>query len=420
MTAGGADGSGSGAPGAPSLWEQTILLCCLIGATQMTWGTIVPALPLYVDRFDATALILGPIIAAFGVGRVLANIPAGLALRWWRPRPYLRVVTLLLVLVTALTGLSPDAGVLIAARVAAGVLGGAAVTIGFAVLVAGAPAERRGRVMATATAVQMSAGALGAFLGGLVLTWFPLEAAFVVASLPLALCLAWDAVRPARYYWQPLRTRDRADAAASALARPVASVGLAGVVAALALGSFATFFARFGGEQGLTPVLGYAQGGLTPLSLGIALAAATLVSLAAMPLVGAVIDRGSRLGVLIPGTIAAAGAMLLFPLAEGPWLFALAIVVYGLASSVAGVVPSVLMSETVPPHLSGFVVGLTRTAGDVGGVAGPLLAFLVYDLYGAWAAVAVIAGVLVLANALLVRVAARSRSSLPASATVGG
>ena len=85
----------------------------------------------------------------------------------------------------------------------AGVLGGAAITIGFAILVAGAPPARRGRVMATVTAVQMSAGAIGSFLGGLVLTWFPLEVVFLVASVPLALVLAWDALRPAAHYWLP-------------------------------------------------------------------------------------------------------------------------------------------------------------------------------------------------------------------------
>ena len=399
-----------------------MLLCCLIGSTQMTWGTIVPALPLYVDRYGVTAAMLGVIIAAFGVGRVIANIPAGLALRWWRPRPYLRVVCVLLVAVTALTGFSADAGTLVAARVVAGVLGGAAVTIGFAVLVAGAPADRRGRVMATATAVQMSAGALGAFVGGLALTWFPLEVAFVVASVPLALCLLWDAVRPAAHYWQPLRTPGtpggrRASSgpassgpASSGLASSgLASSGLAVVVVALALGSFAAFFARFGGEQGLIPLLGYEQGGLTPLTLGVALAVATLASLAAMPVVGAVIDRGRRISVLVPSTIAAALALLLFAVAEGPWFFAAAIVVYGLASSIAGVVPSVVMSERVPARLSGLVVGVTRTAGDIGAVVGPLLVFAVFDLSGVWPAVAVIAAVLVIANLLIVRVAAASR-----------
>lgn len=385
------------------------MLCCLIGATQMTWGTLVPALPLYVDQFGATALILGSIIAAFGVGRVIANIPAGLALRWWRPRPYLRTVAVLLVLVTALTGFSPDASVLIAARVLAGILGGAAVTVGFAILVAGAPPDLRGRVMATATVVQMSAGALGAFLGGLVLTWFPLEVAFVVASLPLALCLVWDVLRPASHYWQSLRTRDRVALPESTGRGSGAPVGLWGIVAALAIGSFATFFARFGGEQGLIPVLGYERGGLTPLTLGVALAAATVISLAALPVVGAVVDRGSRLAVLIPGTLVAAGAMVLFPLADGPWLFASVIVIYGLASSIAGVVPSVIMSASVPRHQSGFVVGVTRTAGDVGAVVGPLAVFALYDGFGVWAPVGAIAAVLVVSGALLVRVAVRSR-----------
>jgi len=389
-----------------TVWEQTVLLCCLIGSTQMTWGTIVPALPLYVDRYGVTAAMLGVIVAAFGVGRVIANIPAGLALRWWRPRPYLRTVCLLLVAVTAATGFSPDAGTLIAARVVAGVLGGAAVTIGFAVLVAGAPADRRGRVMATATAVQMSAGALGAFVGGLALTWFPLEVAFVVASVPLAVCLGWDALRPAAHYWLPVRTPRVATPQLDG--SRLAFSGLAVVVVALALGSFAAFFARFGGEQGLIPLLGYEQGGLSPLTLGVALAAATFASLAAMPAVGAVIDRGRRVSVLVPSTLAAALALLLFAVADGPWFFAAAIVVYGLASSVAGVVPAVVMSERVPPELSGVVVGVTRTAGDVGAVVGPLLVFAVFDIAGVWPAVAAIAVVLVVANLLIVRVAAGS------------
>ena len=414
----------------------------------MTWGTIVPALPLYVDRFGATALVLGPIIAAFGFGRVLANIPAGILLRWWKPRPYLWAVSLLLVVVTSLTGLAPTSESLIAARVLAGVLGGAAITIGFAILVSGAPPARRGRVMATVTAVQMSAGAIGSFLGGLVLTWFPLEVVFLVASVPLALVLAWDAVRPAAHYWLP-RGRAAAPVAPAAPAAPggchrvstgsaiemvearplvelvetpptaasaqrsssptYAGVGVTAIVIALALSSFATFFARFGGEQGLVPVAAYDTGGLTPLTLGVALAVSTLLSLAALPVVGSLIDRGYRFAVLVPGTLASAAALLIFPVANGPWLFALGIVLYGLATSVAAIVPTVLMSEAVPARQSGLVVGITRTAGDLGAVAGPLLALAVYDANGLWPAVLVVVGLLLLANVSLARLLLRRR-----------
>jgi DHA1 family multidrug resistance protein-like MFS transporter len=421
---------------APSLTEQTWLICALIGTTQMTWGTIVPALPLYIDRFGATALVLGPIVAAFGFGRILTNIPAGLALRRLRPRPFLYTACVLLVLITGLTGFSPDAPTLIVLRVIAGILGGTAITVGFAVLVSGAPPDRRGRVMATVTAVQMSAGAIGAFLGGLALSWFPLEVAFVVAVVPLALALAWDLLRPARHYWSVASTATRPDPSAQRVATPgtaaasphaVAPAALphtasplpapqhpahaARIMTALAVASFAAFFARFGGEQGLIPLLGYDRGGLTPLTLGIALAAATVVSLTAMPLIGRIIDRGSRLAVFVPGVLLSAAAMLAFSVATGPWLFALVIVVYGLSSSIGSVVPSVVMSDSLPGSQSGFVVGLTRTAGDIGAVIGPLVAFAAYDAGGPVAAVATITVVLLLANIPLVATLLRRRAA---------
>jgi MFS family permease len=315
------------------------------------------------------------------------------------------VVCSLLVVVTALTGYAPDATTLIVARVIAGLLGGAAITIAFAVLVAGAPADRRGRVMSTATAVQMSAGALGAFLGGLVLTWFPIEIAFVVAPLPLVVCLVWDAVRPASLYWgTPMRREVSASAARVSRRVPL-------VVIALALASFAAFVARFGGEQGLIPLLGYDRGGLTPFTLGLALAAATVVSLIAMPLVGIVLDRGTRLAVFVPGLALAVVAMLLFPVATGPAQYAAIIVIYGLATCVAGVVPSVVTSDAVSALQSGFVVGLTRTAGDAGAVVGPLVVFAVYDAGGGFGAALVIAAVLVALNAPLVGWLLRSLSS---------
>ncbi|MGO4784528.1 MFS transporter, partial [Cryobacterium sp. W22_MBD10_FK3] len=188
-----------------------------------------------------------------------------------------------------------------------------------------------------------------------------------------------------------------------------AGVGVTAIVIALALSSFATFFARFGGEQGLVPVAAYDTGGLTPLTLGVALAVSTLLSLAALPVVGSLIDRGYRFAVLVPGTLASAAALLIFPVANGPWLFALGIVLYGLATSVAAIVPTVLMSEAVPARQSGLVVGITRTAGDLGAVAGPLLALAVYDANGLWPAVLVVVGLLLLANVSLARLLLRRR-----------
>lgn len=406
--------SGEGRTRLPGIGAQTLLVCALIGTTQMTWGTIVPALPLYLERFGATALVLGPIIAAFGLGRAIVNIPAGIALRWWRPRPFLHVVCWLLVVVTAVTGLSPTVPVLIVARVVAGLLGGAAITVGFSVLVAGAPADRRGRVMSTATAVQMSAGALGAFLGGVALSLLPLPVAFAIAVVPLAGCLLWDLARPAASYWAvPMRVSDAdaADRSASSSTGPVTAPqpgaganhsNVTVLVVALAAASVAAFFARFAGEQGLIPLLGYAVGGLTPFTLGLALAIATVISLAVVLGIGRVLDRGGLLRAFLPSIVVSAFAMLLFPFATGPVQYAAVMLLFLVTACIASVVPSVLMSRAIPPERSGFVVGLTRTAGDAGAVVGPLVALAVYDGLGPLPAVAVIAAVILLGNAPLV------------------
>lgn len=392
---------------------QAILVCAFIASAQMTWGVIVPALPLLVERFGIGTGSIGLLIAAFAIGRVIANVPAGLALRRVPPRRFLQLVSVLLALVTAVTGLLPSEPLLLVARLVAGVLGGAAVTIGFSVLVAGAPPERRGRTMSTATVVMMSGSAVGALLGGAAVTVLGVAGAFAVAVLPLVACLVVDLARPATHYWAAFAPKtpgpDEATDARAAAPRPRRRLptGAGALVLGLVAVSFATFLARFAGEQGLIPVLAYDTGGLTPLTLGVAMAAGTLISIAALPVVGRLVDRGARLSVLLPSALVGAGALMLFPIVSAPLAFGAVIVVYYVSTSVAGVVPNVVTGERFEPAAAGAVVGLTRTAGDIGAAVGPLAVFALADAAGALAAVSVIAAVLVAALVLLAPAVAR-------------
>lgn len=375
----------------PGEREQTILVCALIGAAQMTWGSIVPVLPLFMEQFGLSIVMLGPVIAAFAIGRVIANIPAGLALRWWRPRWYLHTVLIALAVVTAATGLATDPAVLIGARVVAGILGGAAVTIGFAVLVAGAPAERRGRAMATATVVQMGAAAVGSLLGGVAVTYVGVQGAFIASAIPLLFVIAWDVLRPAAFYWEAQARSRQPDAA---LPRTRLSAGWL-LLGALAGVSFAAFFARFAGEQGLIPVLAYDQGGMTPIGLGLALSAGTIASLVVLGPVGRWVDRGARTSVVLLSAAAASAVLIALPLLGEPIGFAVAVVFYSVATSVTNIVPGVVTGESYSAREVGTVVGVTRTAGDAGAAVGPLVVF-------ALAGTSAIAGLVVMAGVLLV------------------
>lgn len=400
----------------PGEFEQLLLLCTLIGTTQMTWGVVVPVLPLYVSDFGITVSVLGTIVSAFAVGRIVANVPAGVALRRFPPRPYLLGLLLALAVVTAATGFMSTVVALLIARFVAGLLGGAAVTVAFSVLLAGAKAERRGRTVAIATVVQMSAGAVGAVLGGVVLAVADVRAVFIVASVPVVLAALWDVLRPARSYWDVFAAPKGQHHGQSGLAGlqtfPGPSPAGAGrgtlwLLTGLAAVSFATFFARFAGEQGLVPVLAYATGGLDSVTLGIALALGTLASMVLVPIVGQLVDAGARLKVVIPAAVLAALGLIAISWADSPWIFGALIVLYSAATSALNVAPGVVIAEKFAPARVGGVIGLTRTVGDFGAALGPLAVFALADSAGATPALVVTGGTL-MAAAVLFAVGLRS------------
>ncbi len=373
--------------------EQTLLLCALIATAQMTWGAVVPVLPGVAERQGLGVGALGVLIAAFAVGRILANIPAGAALARLPARPYLSGALLALALVTAGTGWADGTIALLVLRLIAGALGGAVVTVGFAVLLRGAPPQRRGRVVAIATVVQLTGAAAGSVLGGVVLAAAGERAVFVCAAVPALLALAWDRWRPAAGYWRAPAPQD--DGASG----PAWAGAALPVLIGLVLVSFATFFARFAGEQGLMPVLAYEQAGLDPVGLGLALAAGTVASLGVIPVVGRWVDRGARRRLVWPAAVLGALALAALGGADRPWSFIVLVVLYTAATSALGVVPGVVTAERFGARRTGAVVGLTRTAGDAGAAAGPIVVLGVAEGAGFAAAALLLGAVFLVAGA---------------------
>ncbi|WP_372593439.1 MFS transporter [Actinotalea sp.] len=382
--------------------EQVLLVCGLVATAQITWGAIVPGLPELGEAFGLSSFALGAVVSAFGVGRLLTNIPAGVLADRRGPRALLLGAAAALAVVTALTGLVTSLPVLIGVRVLSGALGGAVVTVGLAMLAARTPQQSRGTVLATAQAVQLAGAALGPVLGGVVLSAWGLRAVFLVSALPVAAWLGWTWLRHDRDYWAPVRS-----AAVDAAVVPVRLTRQAvlAVVGANVVG-FAVFVARFGGEQTLAPLL--ARGaGLDARGLGLAMAAITVLSLVAMPLTARALDAGLRRRLMVPAMGVGALAIALYPLAQEPWPFAALLIVAGACVTFAGIVPGVVLADVVPAERQGRATGVFRTVGDLGAVVGPLALGWALDTGGSLGAAAVLAGVVALAGVaglVLVRV----------------
>ncbi|MDF2444453.1 MAG: hypothetical protein JWR01_2656, partial [Subtercola sp.] len=357
-------------------WEQVVLVCALVGTSQMTWGALVPALPQYAQQFGASAVILGLIVSSFGLGRLLVNVPAGLLLKRVPARALLLSATGALAALTLVTGLIDNVVLLVAARFLAGILGGSAVTVGLAVLTQRTTPANRGSILSTVQAVQLAGAAVGPVLGGVVLTFSTLPMVFVVAAIPLVVVVGWALLRPSPEFWSSEFVQD-----AAVETPPVAGIdGAEGFAASgaaddvirsdararrrvligICVLAFGIFFVRFGGDQSLIPLLAYDQGGLTPLTLGIAYGLTTVVSLALLPWVGRRLNAGARLGLLIVPTLLAAAAICLYPLAQTPWFFGALIVATGVLSGVGSLVPGVILADVTPRSRVGGAVGIFR------------------------------------------------------------
>ncbi|RFA17986.1 hypothetical protein B7R23_15145 [Subtercola boreus] len=408
------DSAGLATPRVP--WEQVILVCALVGTSQMTWGALVPALPQYAQQFGASAVILGLLVSSFGLGRLLVNVPAGLLLRRVPARALLLTVTGALALLTLVTGFIDTVELLVAARFVAGLLGGSAVTVGLAVLTQRTSPSNRGSILSAVQAVQLAGAAVGPVLGGVVLTVSTLPFVFVVAAIPLILVIVWELLRPSPAFWSSEFVHDAEPTDETEMSGPTGSPASdararrRALIGVCVLG-FGIFFVRFGGDQSLIPLVAYDRGGLTPLTLGLAYGLTTVVSLAILPWVGRRLNAGHRRGLLIVPTLLAAAAICLYPLATSPWFFGGLIVATGVLSGIGSLVPGVILADVTPRSRVGSAVGLFRTVGDAGAVVGPLALGAVFDALGVTWAVAFLAAVSVVTLAIYLALARGTRGA---------
>jgi MFS transporter, DHA1 family, multidrug resistance protein len=107
----------------------------------------------------------------------------------------------------------------------------------------------------------------------------------------------------------------------------------------------------------------------------------SLVSGALLAPFGRLADAQHRLGVIAVGVIAAAGGLLVLPAwaSVGGLLSAMALL--GAAGAALSVAPGAMVGDIVGAR-GGTVVAVFQMAGDVGSVAGPLIAGWLADRYG--------------------------------------
>lgn len=359
----------------------------------------VPLLPSMGRELSMSVADLGLVTTFFALGRLCADIPAGRLLMVRSVPSMLSAAAALLgVASLVLAGVTTAWQVLLTAFFL-GVSSAVVNTTGMVYFAELTTVERRGRSMAVFSAALLGGQTLGPALGGLLGSLWDWRVAMLVGGLGAVGVSVAIAARPRHRRPDPARTAPE----------PSPDVGSQSIRgherAILHLVPFAVFFTFGSMPQTLLPIIGADRFGLGAGVIGLVLGIGGACRIVGAIAGGTASDRVSRKAALVPALLVQAAGVALLLLEDYLWAWVAAVLVMSLASFGISVAATMLV-DLSPGLRAGSRLGPFRFTGDLGLIAGPLSASLVYEQLGqGWAAllVAALLTVTAIASALGLR-----------------
>jgi len=314
---------------------------------------------------------LGWVVAAFGIARLITDLPAGGLANRWNPRAVLLVAFAASGAASALGMLAANGWQVGGVRLLIGAASSVAQAMLLAWLVGGSGRAARGRIMARGEAFFSLAGLIVPTVGGFLASSLGWRVAFGLGALAALIGLL--AIL--------MFTRSRTAARAVGLDEQSSNVQQAppawselrlggAVLLAAYVSTFVVFFTRNGLLNSVVPVLGTDQHGFEPFQIGLLFSTMNAIGIGAVLLGGRLADRFGRAWSLVPG-------MALYLVGQMLWLGVqdpASYVVVGLLQGVTFMVfpiPTTLMGDALAPRLRPRGIALYRAVADVAILTAP-------------------------------------------------
>jgi MFS family permease len=330
---------------------------------------------------------LGWVVAAFGIARLIVDLPAGNLAARWNPRSVL-ISAIGLSIVGSVAGVfATNAWQIALVRLLIGVGSAVAQAMLLAWIVGGSGRAGRGRVLSQSEAFFSLTGLVVPALGGVLATsllgWrvaFVLGAAAASMGL-LAIVLGTRPSSAARAVGlsmtgesRPARARlSEPGASASGRAQPARWSELRSggkVLLAAYLATFVVFFCRNGMLNAVLPVLGAERFNFQPFEIGLLFSVINALGIGAVLLGGRCADRFGRYHILAPGLALLALAQALVFVAQTPLTYIAVGLMQGLACFV-NPLPTIVMGDALSPRLRARGIAVYRAVCDVAILSAP-------------------------------------------------
>ncbi len=360
-------------------------------------GLLVPVLPLYAASFGVPYAVVGLVLASEGFGTLVGDLPAGILIgRLGRKRSMIIGISSMIVSILAFSW-ARSAFELIFYGFLLG-LGGAMWNIArHAYLADAAPSGGRGKAIAVFGGVNRIGQFAGPFIGGAIGAAFGLRVPFLIYAAVAVVALIF----PLRFverrgYRPPQRGTLREHFAHT------------GVIIRENLRSLTTagsgqLFAQMirSGRNIVIPLYAADVLGLSIGQVGFIIGFSAAVDMSLFMVAGYVMDRFGRKFAYVPSFAIQALGMALVPFTAGFSSLLMAASVIGLGNGLGSGTMMTLGADLAPVDSRGEFLGVWRLIGDAGSTGGPVVVGAVADILGLSLATFTIAGVGLLAAAML-------------------
>ena len=354
--------------------RQMTSLLLMVAFVMTGSGVVAPILSLYAQSFGVPNTIVGLLVTIFGIGRLVANLPAGMLSQRIGRKPLLIGGPALVAVASAAAAITDNFAWLVFWRGLQGFGSGIYVTASMAALADISSPTNRAANIALYQSFFMFGATIGPAIGGYAAGFFGYAAPFwlyaAMTALAGVLALSFrDTLGKEVREKQKLEASDR---------RRIMTAPFT----AICIVSLMTFFTRTTAIFQLMPFIGHDTFHLGIDAVGVALTVNAVVILAVTPLSVPLINRIGARAMVFWSTIGMAATIWGLYAATSLAGFWIAVVLFGIVSGASYPATGNYTIAALDRRHYGPGSGLQRTFGDVGYAVGPVLTGAISDVTG--------------------------------------
>lgn len=392
-----------------------ILILCFSSFFAMTGISVIsPLIPEMKSFFQVSYANTGLIISAFGVARLIIDIPAGFLCDKISKKKLMISGILVLITGSIYAANSPTFFHIVTARIVMGIGSCLISTVALIWVLSLSSPDNRATYMSYNQSAHLTGSSIFPMVGGYLGRIYGWRAGFYFCAAAAAISLILISV----FTREKIHAKSGADIGHSKKEKATLREFFFNnksflMLLALYYASFAIFFNRTGFRNTVIPLYGRDKLDLDPAYIGTVLTIAALTSLIVTMPGGILADKFGKKKILLPGLTLIALGNLSFLFASDFVKFILATMLLS-TGAMGSAIPGAILVDIVHPSIQGRIIGIYRFIGDVGFIVGPIFLGTLLDYFGYSAAIFVTAStvfVAILVCAIFVESAPVQRSN---------